>query len=305
MKISIIGIGRVGSSTAFAIVNKALVEELVLIDMNKNLAEGEALDLLHASSFHKRTVIRAGDYEDIIDSNIVIITAGAAQKPGETRLDLVLKNAKIIQEISQNIKKYAPNSIIINITNPVDVMSYVAWKTSGFESNRVIGTGTILDTARLRALIGYNCGISPMSIHAYIIGEHGDSELAAWSSAMIGGVPITNFCEDCPFEQKCNLQLEEIFEEVKNSAYKIIEKKGATNYGIAAAAAALAEAIIKNEGRVFTPSVLVDNVYIGYPAIINKDGIERIVNISLNEEENEKLEVSKNIIKEYIDKIYL
>ncbi|PNR97012.1 L-lactate dehydrogenase [Petrotoga sp. 9PWA.NaAc.5.4] len=303
MKVSIIGIGKVGSSVAFSLLNKAITDELVLIDRNKILAEGEALDLLHASAFHKRMVIRSGEYEDIQGSDIIIVTAGAAQKIGETRLDLALKNAQIIKEISENIKKYAPNSIVINITNPVDVMSYVVWKVTGFDSNRVFGTGTILDTARLRALIGSSCGVSPMSIHAYIIGEHGDSELAVWSSAMIGGVPINKFCEKCPLDQNCIRDLDEIFEEVKNSAYTIIEKKGATNYGIAAATAALVDTIAKNEGRVYTTTVLLDDLYIGYPTIINKDGVERVVNISLSEEENEKFEISKNIIREYIKKI--
>ncbi len=303
LKISIIGTGRVGSSTAFALINAAVADEIVLYDLNKEMAEGEALDLLHATTFHKRMIIRAGEYSDIEGSDIVIITAGAAQKPGETRLDLTIKNAKIIKGISENIKKYAPNALIINITNPVDVMSYVVWKVTGFESNRVIGTGTILDTARLRALIGKNCGVSPMSVHAYIIGEHGDSELAAWSSAMIGGVPIKGFCRNCPYKDSCNKDLSKIFEDVKNSAYTIISKKGATNYGIASATTALVESIIKNEGRVYTPSVLLDDMYIGYPAVINKDGVERTIDITMNDEETEKFERSKNIIKEYLESI--
>lgn len=303
MKISIIGTGRVGSSTAYALINKALVDELILFDINKNIAEGEALDLLHATTFHKRMIIKAGEYSDIKDSDIVIITADAAQKPGETRLDLVVKNAKIIKEISENIKKYAPNSLVINITNPVDVLSYVVWKVTGFESNKVIGTGTILDTARLRSLVGANCGVSPMSVHAYVIGEHGDSELAAWSSAMIGGVPIKNFCQNCPYQNSCDSDLNKIFEEVKDSAYNIINKKGATNYGIASATSSLVESIVKNEGRVYTPSILLDDLYIGYPAVINKDGVERTINITLSEEETKKFENSKKIIQEYLVEI--
>lgn len=303
MKISIIGTGRVGSSTAYALINKALVDELILFDTNKIIAEGEALDLLHATTFHKRMIIKTGEYSDIKDSDIVIITAGAAQKPGETRLDLAVKNAKIIKDISENIKKYAPNSLVINITNPVDVLSYVVWKVTGFESNKVIGTGTILDTARLRSLVGANCGVSPMSVHAYVIGEHGDSELAAWSSAMIGGVPIKNFCQNCPYQNSCDSDLNKIFEEVKDSAYNIINKKGATNYGIASATSSLVESIVKNEGRVYTPSILLDDLYIGYPAVINKDGVERTINITLNEEETKKFENSKKIIQEYLVEI--
>ncbi|QTA38073.1 L-lactate dehydrogenase [Thermosipho ferrireducens] len=301
MKISIFGAGRVGTSVAFSILHKAVADEIVIVDINLEKAEGEALDLYHGTPFFKRCDVKAGTSRDIKNSDIVIITAGAAQKPGETRLDLTVRNAKIMKDIASQIKEYAPDSLIINITNPVDVLTYLLWKETGFESGRVIGTGTILDTARFRSLVARNCDVSPTSVHAYIIGEHGDSEFVVWSNAMIGGVQLSKFCSFCEKESCTSLEI--LFEETKNAAYKIIQKKGATNYAIGAVTSTLVESIVKDEKRVWTPSVLIDDIYIGYPAVIGRDGVKRIVKIDLDEEEQGLFERSKNIVREFVSKI--
>lgn len=299
MKISFVGAGRVGSTTAFSVLMKALADEIVIIDINRDLAQGEALDLFHATSFVKKMKVYSDDYEGLDGSEVVIVSAGMAQKKGETRLELTEKNVRIITDISQNISKYAPKSVILNLTNPVDVLAHVTWKVTEFPFKKVIGSGTVLDTVRLRTLIAANCDVSPMSVHIYIIGEHGDSELAVWSGAMIGGVPISHFCKLCE-KKTCNGMLEKFFEKTKNAAYEIISKKGSTNYAIAAAASDIVKSIVKNEKRVLTVSTLVDDVYVGYPAIIGKNGVERIVNIKLSDDENQKFEKSKQILKEYV-----
>jgi len=303
MKISIIGAGRVGSSTAFALVQHSVADEIVLIDINEDLAEGEALDILHATTYHKRTNVHAGSFEDMRNSDIVIITAGTDQKKGETRFDLLNKNVEIIKSISKKIIHFAPDSIAINITNPVDILSYIIYEVTGFPWQRVIGTGTVLDTARLRSLIASNCNISPSSVHVYVIGEHGDSELAVWSSAMIGGLPIKKFCAHCPKKEKCGNIMEKLFTKTKNAAYEIIKRKGATNYGIAAATTQLVEAIVKNENKVLTPSTFYNGIYIGYPAVIGKRGVKRLVNIELDSNEKMIFEHSKEIIREHLNKV--
>ncbi len=301
MKLTIYGAGRVGSSTAFAILEKKLFEEIVIVDLNKDLAEGEAMDLLHSTPFSKRTLVRAGTGEDIAGSDIIVITAGAAQKPGETRLQLTQKNASIVGSIAKEIKRYSPDSIVINVTNPVDVLTYVIWKTLETDHSKVVGTGTILDTARLRSLIGLNCNVSPLSVHAYVIGEHGDSEVVAWSSATIGGIKIKYFCNNCSVG-KCNM-FEEIEKDVKNAAYEIIRRKGATNYAIAKATATFVESIVKNENRVWTPSVFHNDIYVGYPVIVGKSGVKQLLELNLSEEENVKFQNSCGIIKKAIKEI--
>ncbi len=301
MKLAIYGAGRVGSSTAFAILEKKIFEEIVIVDLNRDLAEGEAMDLLHSTPFSKRTVVRAGTAEDIVGSDIIVITAGAAQKPGETRLQLTQKNVSIVGSIAKEIKRYSPDSIVINVTNPVDVLTYVIWKLLETDSSKVMGTGTILDTARLRSLIGLNCNVSPLSVHAYVIGEHGDSEVVAWSSATIGGIKMKDFCNSCSVG-KCNM-FEEIEKDVKNAAYEIIRRKGATNYAIAKATATFVESIVKNENRVWTPSVFYNDVYVGYPAIVGKGGVKQLLNLKLSEEENLKFQNSCDIIKKAIKEI--
>ncbi|MBO8160171.1 MAG: L-lactate dehydrogenase [Thermosipho sp. (in: Bacteria)] len=301
MKVSIIGAGRVGISIAFSLLHKKIVDEMVIIDKNFQRAEGEALDLYHSTPMFKRCSIYAGDFQDMQGSDFVIITAGASQNPGETRLDLTKRNTAIIKDIAKKIVLYAKESIVINVTNPVDVLTYVLWKETGIAFNRVIGTGTILDTSRFRSLVSRQCKVSPTSIHAYIVGEHGDSELMIWSSATIGGVDIRNFCKKCKIKN-CT-PLERLFEETRNAAYTIIEKKGATNLAIGAVTAAFVESIYKDEKKVWTPSIFLDDLYIGFPAIVGRDGVERIVNIQMDEKEKMLFERSKNIIKKYLSEV--
>ncbi|SHH23275.1 L-lactate dehydrogenase [Thermosipho atlanticus] len=301
MKVSIIGAGRVGVSIAFSLLHKEIVDEMVIIDKNFQRAEGEALDLYHSTPMFKRSNIYAGDFEKMKGSDFVVITAGASQNPGETRLDLTKRNAGIIKSIAREISKYARNSIIINVTNPVDVLTYILWKETGISHERVIGSGTILDTSRFRSLVSRQCRVSPTSIHAYIIGEHGDSELMVWSSATIGGVNIKEFCKRCTI-RSCT-PLENLFVETKNAAYTIIEKKGATNLAIGAVTATFIESMYKDEKRVWTPSILIDDLYIGFPAIVGRNGVERIVNIQLDEQEKELFEKSKSIIKKYLTEV--
>jgi len=311
MKVGIVGMGKVGSSIAFSIFMKGLARELILIDVNKEKAEGDALDLLHGTPFARRTRVRAGDYPELSGLDVVIVTAGVAQKPGETRLQLLDRNVVVIKEISKNIAKYAPDTIVLMVTNPVDILSYVAWKVTGFSHKKVFGSGTVLDTARLRSLIADHCDFSPKSVHVYIIGEHGDSELAVWSSATIGGVPISEICRNCERRKTCGgiMTLHKFFEEAKNAAYKIIEKKGATYYAVALAVTDILEAIVYDEKRVLTVSSFLNgqlgirDVFLGIPAVVGKKGIERILEIKLSEKEKKDLENSAKIIKEQIERI--
>jgi len=224
LKVSIVGVGRVGSSIAFTLVVKGLASELALIDKDVERAEGDALDLLHATAFSRRMTIKAGGMKRVKGSNVVIFTAGVAQGPGETRLQLLERNARLTWELAAEAARYAPDAIFLIVTNPVDVLSYVAWKASDFPKERVFGSGTVLDTARLRTLIAQHCGVSPRSVHAYVIGEHGDSELAVWSKAIVGGLPIKEMCKAC--KVGCGpTVLEELFEKTRGAAYKIIAKK--------------------------------------------------------------------------------
>ncbi len=308
MKISIIGVGNVGASTAFALLMRGIGDELVLVDRNEDKAEGDALDLMHGTPFTKRTLVRSGSMGDIEGSEIVVISAGVAQKPGETRLQLLGRNARVMEEISREIVRYAPDSKVIVVTNPVDVPSYVVWKTTGFPKERVMGSGTVLDTARLRSLIAMNCGFSPRSVHVYVIGEHGDSELAVWSVATIGGVPIKEVCKSCPRREDCKgLELlEDLFEQTRTAAYKIIQKKGATYYAIALSVVDIIESIVKNEKRGLTVSTYLEDfhgvkdVFLGVPAVVGRNGVERIMYISLSEEELEAFRKSAQIIKDHV-----
>ena len=245
-KVVMIGCGFVGSASAFSLMESGLFTEIVMIDADKKRAEGEALDISHGIPFARPMKIYAGDYDDINNAAIVIVTAGANQQPGETRLDLVEKNIKIFQSIIPEISKRDFKGILLIVSNPVDILTYVALKLSGLPQNRVIGSGTVLDTARLKYAIGQHLNIDSRSVHAFIIGEHGDSEIAAWSSANISGVPLNTFCEmRGHYDHKS--ATEKIAEDVKNSAYEIISRKKATNYGIAMSVKRICEAIIRDE----------------------------------------------------------
>ena len=304
-KVAIIGCGFVGSASAFALMQSGLFSEIVLIDAVKSKAEGEALDISHGLPFAKPARIYAGDYENISDASIIIITAGANQKPGETRLDLVKKNVAIYNSIIPEIIKYNKNGILLIVSNPVDILTYTAYKLSGFPSNRVFGSGTVLDSARLKYLLGEHLEVDPRSVHAFIIGEHGDSEIVAWSSANVSGIPIHDFCEMRGYFDH-DKATKEIGDNVKNSAYEIIEKKNATYYGIAMSVKRICESIVRDEKTILPISSIQNNNYgisdvsLSMPAIIGKHGVETTVPIKLNAKEQEDLKASANMLKEIL-----
>ena len=300
-----IGCGFVGASSAFSLMQSGLFSDMVLIDANADRAEGEAMDLSHGLPFARPMEIYAGNYEDISDCGLVIVTAGANQKPGETRLDLVKKNVDIFKQIIPEIVKHNTECILLIVSNPVDILTYTALKLSGFPANRVIGSGTVLDTARLKYLIGRRFGVDSRSVHAFIIGEHGDSELAVWSSANISGVELNRFCEqNGSFDHRTALK--KLYEDVRDSAYEIIKKKGATYYGIAMAVRRIAECILRDERSILPVSSLIqghyglENLCMGVPTIVGGEGIEKIIDINLNGEEQLELMHSAEALKKVL-----
>ncbi len=303
-KCAIIGCGFVGATIAFALTQKSLFSELVLIDANHAKAEGEAMDLSHGLPFAHPMKVYAGDYSDISDCYMIIITAGTAQKPDETRLDMVHKNVEIFKSIIPNITKYNKEGILLVVSNPVDILTYCTIKLSGFPKERVIGSGTVLDTARLKYRLGQKLCVDSRSIHAFIIGEHGDSELAVWSSANVSGIDLEDFhglCEKCT-----DVSYNDIYEDVRDSAYEVIDRKGATYYGIAVAVAKIVQAIIRDEHSVLPVSGYIDGHYglddvcIGVPSIVGSGGIEKVLDIPLNDEEQKNLENSVATLKKVI-----
>lgn len=303
-KAAIVGCGFVGSASAFALMESSLFSEIVLIDADRNRAEGEALDISHGLPFSKPMQIYAGDYSDIGDAAVIIVTAGAGQKPGETRLDLVKKNVSIFKSIIPQIAEYNKDGILLIVANPVDILTYAAAKLSGFPENRVFGSGTVLDTARLKYLLGEHLGVDSRSIHAFIIGEHGDSEIAAWSSANVSGVPLNSFCEMRGHFQH-DEAMRKIAENVKNSAYEIIEKKKATYYGIAMSVKRICEAIVRDEKSILPVSSIqnteeISGVALSMPTIVGKNGVEGAVPIKLDEKEMAALKASADTLKEVI-----
>ena len=259
-KVAVVGCGFVGSASAFALMQSGLFSEMVLIDANFKKAEGEAFDISHGVPFTRPIKIYAGDYDDLADTAIVVITAGAAQKPGETRLDLVHKNINIFKSIIPEIVKRDFQGILLIVANPVDILTYTALKLSGYAPNRVIGSGTVLDTARLKERLGEHLEVDSRSVHAFIVGEHGDSEIAAWSSANVSGIPLHDFCEMRGHHDHEGAT-SEIAEKVKNSAYEIIQRKGATYYGIAMSVKRICEAIIRDERSILPISTMMDGEY--------------------------------------------
>lgn len=298
-KVVIIGCGNVGMSYAYALLNqRTYVNKLILIDINKERIEGEVMDLNHCLPYAPSKIsINVGDYNDCKDARIVVIAAGANQKPGETRTDLINKNAVIFKDIVTKVMASGFDGIFLVATNPLDVMTYLTYKYSGLPSQRVIGSGTSLDTARLQLMIGKKLCIDPKNIVAYVIGEHGDSEFIPWSNANISLQNIKDF-----FKEE---ELEEIEQDVRNAAYEIINRKGATYYGIGMSLVRITNAILGNENSVIALSIYdKDNdVYIGMPAIVNKDGAERRVYLKLTEEETQKLKHSISTIKKNIDSL--
>lgn len=308
-KVAVIGCGFVGSASAFALMQSGLFTEMVLIDANKTKAEGEALDISHGLPFAKPMKIWAGGYDDVGDAGIIIVTAGAGQKPGETRLDLVKKNVAIFKSIIPEISKRNREAIMLIVANPVDILTYAAAKLSGYPESRVIGTGTVLDTARLKYLLGQHLAVDPRAVHAFIIGEHGDSEIVAWSCANVSGVPLNDFCEMRGHYDHTEA-MRRIAEDVKNSAYEIIEKKNATYYGIAMSVKRVCEAIVRNEESILPVSSVrhgeygVEDVALSLPAIVGKDGVETSVPLNLSYRETEELKKSADTLKAVIDTIF-
>lgn len=308
-KAAMIGCGFVGSASVFSLMQTSLFSEIVLIDADPLKAEGEAMDISHGIPFSRPMKIYAGNYDDIVDAAIIIITAGANQKPDETRLDLVHKNIGIYQSIIPEIAKRGCGGILLVVSNPVDILTYTALKLSGFPEKRVIGSGTVLDTARLKYQLGEHLGVDSRSVHAFIIGEHGDSELAVWSSANVSGVPLHQFCEMRGYYDH-DTQTERIYQNVKNSAYEIIEKKKATYYGIAMSVKRICEAIVRDEKSILPVSSLqhdnhgISDVALSMPAIIGKDGVETTVPIELNEAEENALKASADTLKKILEDIF-
>ena len=309
-KCAMIGCGFVGASAAFSLVESGLFSELVLIDANHDKAEGEAMDLNHGMPFVRPMDIYAGGYDDLSDCGLIIITAGANQKPNETRMDLVNKNVGIFKSIIPEIKKRQCEGILLIVSNPVDILTYVALKLSGLPASRVIGSGTVLDTARLKFLLGQHLDVDSRSVHAFIIGEHGDSELAVWSSANVSGIELDHFCELCGHFNHME-SMRRLYEGVRDSAYEIIRKKGATYYGIAMAVRRIAECIVRNEHSILPVSSLIEGhsglsgVCMGVPTIVGSAGVEKVLDIPLSEEEQKQLLDSADALKKVLHTIEL
>lgn len=309
-KAVMVGCGFVGSASVFALMQSGLFSEIILIDANSQKAEGEAMDISHGIPFAQEMKIRAGSYEDVRDAGIVIVTAGANQQPGETRLDLVQKNVGIFKQIIPKIMQNGFDGILLIVANPVDILTRVAQKLSGLPTNRVIGSGTVLDTARLKYRLSEHLGVDSRSIHACIIGEHGDSEIAAFSSANVSGIPLDRFCEMRGHFNHEEAE-EEIAKKVRDSAYEIIERKRATYYGVAMAVKRICEVIVRNEKAILPVSTLmagqygIKDVVLSMPCIVGNNGIEVQVPIVLDEDEKQRLRESADILKKTVDSLDL
>lgn len=306
-KIVLIGSGAVGATFAYTVLVRGLANELVIIDANEDKAMGDVLDLNHGLMLAKPMKITAGSYEDCKDASIIVITAGAAQRPGETRIDLMNRNVAIFDSIISQIVKYNQNGILLIATNPVDILTQVALKLSGWDKNRVIGSGTLLDSSRFRYLIAEKLGVDPRSVHGLIVGEHGDTEVPVWSSMYVSGLLPEK--SDDPRWHLSDEQKEEIYQNTKGAAYKIIQKKGATYYAIAMALARICEAILKDQHSVLPVSSYledyqgIDGVCLGVPTIVGKNGVEGLVPLPLTEEETAQLQHSADTLKQFLVEI--
>jgi L-lactate dehydrogenase len=307
-RIAIIGAGNVGATFAYALLQSGLSSEIVLIDANHAKAEGEAMDLNHAMPLARPTRIWAGDYPDCAGAVVTVISAGASQKPGETRLDLLQRNYAIFKQIVPEVVRFNPDGLLLIATNPVDILSYASWKLSGLPASRVIGSGTILDTARFRYLIGEHAGVDARSVHAFIIGEHGDSEVPAWSLANIAGMQLQDYCRANCREYHAEI-FEQIFTQTRDAAYQIIQRKGATYYAVANGLLRIIEAILRDQSTVLSVSSLIENfnnihdVYLSLPCVIDRSGVERFLNLSLNQVEIDGLQKSASVLRQNIESL--
>ena len=308
-KVAIVGMGNVGASCAFALMQKKLYSEMVLINRSRDKAEGEAMDLSDGLPYVGSMKIYAGDYEDAADASLIVITSGAAQKPGETRLDLVSRNAVIMKGIIDQIKATSFEGILLIVANPVDILTHLAQQYSGYPESRVFGSGTVLDTARLKDEIARYLSVDARNVHTMIVGEHGDSEVPLWSITNIAGVEITEFASLRGHARGHAAAMQQLYENVRDSAYRIIERKGATYYGIAMAVTRIASALVHDEHAVLPVSVPmhgeygIEGVHLSIPAIIGVSGVEAVVPLRLNGEELAKLRDSGDALKELIEQV--
>lgn len=309
-KIAIIGSGNVGTTFAYALLLSGLVSEIVLIDSNKSKAEGEVMDLNHAVPLSHPTTIRSGDYADCAGAAITVVTAGVAQKPGETRLELNKNNTEVFKKIIPVVAQQNPEGILLIATNPVDVMTYAAWKLSKLPPHRVIGSGTILDTARFRQFLSRHFGVDPRSVHAFIIGEHGDSEVPIWSLANIAGMRLESFAtmHNIPYDETIR---NEIFSKTRSAAYEIIRRKGATYYAVAVGLLRIVETVLRDQKTVYSVSNLVENyysirdTYLSLPSVIGRNGIEFVLQLQLDKHEIVALERSGDILRSAVAQLDL
>ncbi|MGI6112612.1 MAG: L-lactate dehydrogenase [Mahellales bacterium] len=309
-KVTIIGAGMVGATAAYALMMGHVVSEIALVDIDEERVEGEVMDLNHGVSFVPHTRVKIGDYGDCADSNIIIITAGVAQKPGQTRLDLVVENTRIYKEIIPRIISYTRDAILLIVTNPVDILTYVALKISGLPEGQVIGSGTVLDSSRFRYLLSQHCKVNVRNVHGYIIGEHGDSEVAVWSLANIAGTRVDDYCPLCG--GGCEEGYKDgIYKQVRDSAYHIIDAKGSTYYAVGLAISRIVESIIMDENSVLTVSTLmkgyygVEDVCLSLPCIMNSKGVDKVLNLPLNSKEINAFRDSAEKLKDTIQNVVI
>ncbi len=307
-KVAIVGAGDVGATIAYVMSIKSTVREVALINRTRAKAEGEAMDINHGVSFAKPMDVYAGGYEDCKNAKMVIITAGAAQEPGQTRLDLAKKNTDIVCQIADKILEHEPNPILFIVTNPVDVITYAVRERTGLGEGQVIGAGTVLDSSRFRYRLSEHCNLDPRNVHAHIVGEHGDSEVPAWSRANVSGIPLDEYCPVCG--NACELEMrQQILQDVRDAAYRIIERKGSTYYGIGQAATRVVEAVVKDQKSILTVSTTVQGYYgindvaLSLPSVLGTAGVEKVIHASLSDSEVEGLRNSAKTLRESLDHV--
>lgn len=307
-KVVVIGAGSVGTAYIYALLPGGLAGEIVLLDIDKKRVEGEVMDLSHGLPFIPPVKIRAGDYNDCSDASLIVVTAGAKQKPGQSRLELIKSNVEIVGSICKQIKSSGSEAVLVMVTNPVDILTFLAFQRLGWPKERVIGSGTVLDSARFKYMLSMHCGIDARNVHAYILGEHGDSEVAAWSMTHIAGIPIKGYCAIC---RACdNLKTyEQITAEVRKSAYHIIDYKGSTYYGIGMSLVRISEAILRNEDSVLTVSTMLEGEYglsdicLSVPCIVDSGGVSRIITAKLDPDEQKALEASADVLRNTLNSL--
>jgi L-lactate dehydrogenase len=309
-KVVVIGAGFVGTTYVYALMHTGLASEIVLVDLDQKRLKGEVMDLEQGLAFVQPVEIRAGDYSDCSDANLIVVTAGAKQVPGQSRLELTQRNAEIVKSICDQIKTRGSDAVLVMVTNPVDVLTQIALKQLNWPRRRVIGSGTVLDSARFRSMLSRHCGIDTRNVHAYILGEHGDSEVAAWSMTHVAGVPMKDYCALC---QGCDAKKrhEEITRRVRDSAYHIIDYKGSTYYAIGLSLTRISGAILRNEHSILTVSLLLQGEYgindicLSIPCVVGKTGVERIITTQLSEDEQAALKASAETLRAVLDNIKL